>query len=66
MTDNVITSAAVGTGATIATDDIDGVMYQRVKTVVGNDGVNNGDVSSSNPMPVNIAMLHHQTLCRSV
>jgi len=41
-----------GVGATIATDDIGGQQYQRVKMVLGADGVNGGDVASGNPMPV--------------
>lgn len=40
------------TGDIIATDDIGGVKYQRMKMIVGADGVNDGDISSSNPMPV--------------
>jgi hypothetical protein len=40
------------TGDVIATDDIGGVKYQRMKMIVGADGVNDGDVSSTNPMPV--------------
>lgn len=43
-----------GTGATIATDDIGGTQYQRVKLVLGADGVNDGDVASGNPLPVEI------------
>lgn len=39
-------------GDTIATDDIGGVKFQRFKFVLGADGVNDGDVSSSNPVPV--------------
>jgi hypothetical protein len=35
-----------------ATDEIGGVHYQRVKFVLGNEGINDGDVSSSNPLPV--------------
>jgi hypothetical protein len=38
----------------IATDDIDGVKYQRVKVVLGGDGENAGDVSAENPMPVTL------------
>jgi|10_taG_2_1085330.scaffolds.fasta_scaffold61205_2 hypothetical protein len=34
-----------------AADDISSVHYQRVKLTVGADGVNDGDVSSTNPMP---------------
>lgn len=37
---------------TIATDDIGGVKYQRVKLVLGADGVNDGDVASGNALPV--------------
>lgn len=53
MADNVIVSPPSGPGgATVATDNIGGVMHQRVKLVLGNDGVSNGDVSSTNAMPV--------------
>lgn len=47
MADNVNVN-----GANIATDDIGGAQFQRVKIVKGNDGVNDGDVSDANPMPV--------------
>ena len=51
MADN--TTLNVGTGGdVIASDDIAGVKYQRVKIVLGADGVNDGDVSSSNTLPV--------------
>jgi hypothetical protein len=49
MVDNV--GYTPGTGATIAADDIGGVLHQRVKLGVGGDGVA-VDVSSANPMPV--------------
>ena len=49
MADNV--GYTPGTGATIAADDIAGVLYQRVKIGVGADG-SATDVSSTNPMPV--------------
>jgi len=50
MADN--TTLNIGTGGDIiASDDIAGVKYQRVKTVHGIDGVNDGDVSSANPLP---------------
>ena len=55
MADNV--GITPGTGATAAADDIGGVLYQRVKVVVGADGVNNGDVSTANPMPVILSNL---------
>ena len=49
MADNVSTSAG-----TFATDDIGGVHFERVKLVIGVDGTNDGDVHSSNPLPVNL------------
>ena len=54
MADNVIVSQNVGVGATVATDDVGGVQYQRVKLALGADGVSDGDVSSANPMPVDV------------
>jgi len=52
MADNTQLSAAVGSGDTLATDDISGVKYPRSKIVIGADGTNDGDVSSANPLPV--------------
>jgi hypothetical protein len=49
MPDNV--GYTPGSGATIAADEIGGALYQRVKPVVGADGVAT-DVSEANPMPV--------------
>jgi len=49
MADNV--GYTPGTGATVAADDIAGVLHQRVKIGVGEDGVA-VDVSDANPMPV--------------
>ena len=49
-----------GTGATavpVASDEIAGIQYQRVKIVLGVDGVNDGDVSAANSMPVSAASL---------
>lgn len=54
MSDNTPINAGVG-GDTIATDDIGGVKYQRVKVIIGADGVNSGDVSAANPIPAIIA-----------
>lgn len=51
MADNTTLNSGTG-GDVIATDDISGVKYQRVKIVLGADGINSGDVSSSNAMPV--------------
>lgn len=51
MADN--TELNPGSGGDIAAaDDIAGVKYQRVKFTLGADGVNDGDVSSANPMPI--------------
>lgn len=50
MADNVAITA--GTGTDIAADEISSVKYQRVKVVLGADGVNDGDVASGNPLPV--------------
>lgn len=51
MADNTSLNAGTG-GDVIATDDIAGVKYQRVKVVIGADGVNGGDVASGNPLPI--------------
>jgi hypothetical protein len=50
MVDNVVLNPGLN-GAQIATDDILGVQYQRNKITLGADGINNGDLSASNPMP---------------
>lgn len=55
MADNI--NVTPGTGSTVAADDIGGVLHQRIKMVIGVDGVSNGDVSASNPMPVSAASL---------
>jgi hypothetical protein len=41
-----------GSGATVATDEISSKHYQRVKLIEGADGVNDGDISAANPLPV--------------
>lgn len=51
MADNTTLDSGAG-GDTIATDDIAGVKFPRGKIVIGADGVNDGDVSSANPLPV--------------
>jgi hypothetical protein len=51
MADNTILNAGSG-GDTIASDDIASVKFQRIKVTLGADGVNDLDVSNSNPMPV--------------
>ena len=49
MADNI--GYTPGSGALVAADEIGGVLYQRVKPVVGIDGVV-VDVSDASPMPV--------------
>jgi hypothetical protein len=51
MADNV--GYTPGTGATVAADEIGGVLHQRVKLGIGDDGVA-VDVSEDNPMPVTL------------
>jgi hypothetical protein len=50
MADNI--GYTPGSGAIIAADDVGGALLQRIKVVVGADGVNDGDVSLANPMPI--------------
>ena len=52
MADNV--GYTPGSGALIAADDIGGNLHQRIKLVLGADGVSDGDVSAANPMPTAI------------
>ena len=54
MADNKTLSAGTADGAVIATDEILGVDYQRIKLIHGADGVNDGDVATANPLPVNL------------
>jgi hypothetical protein len=49
MPDNI--GYTPGTGASVAADDIDGVLYQRIKSTFGADGTA-VDVSAQNPMPI--------------
>jgi len=51
MADNTTLNPGTG-GDVYASDDISSVKYQRVKLVEGADGVNDGDISSTNPLPV--------------
>ena len=54
MADNVsVNTSTPGTPAVIASDDISGTQFQRIKLTLGADGVNDGDVSATNPIPVN-------------
>lgn len=51
MSDNTQLNPGVG-GDIAAADDIDGIKFQRVKLTLGADGVNDGDLSAANPLPV--------------
>lgn len=53
MADNVTANPGSG-GATFATDEIGPAHWPRMKLTLGADGVNDGDVSASNPMPVTV------------
>lgn len=48
MADNV--GYTPGSGATVAADDVGGVLYQRVKLAVGSDG-SASDATEANPLP---------------
>jgi len=50
MSDN-LTIKAIDGSHTVATDDISGVHYTRMKIAIGADGVNDGDISFANPVP---------------
>lgn len=56
MADNVTANPGAG-GAVFATDDIGGVNFPRHKIIIGADGVNDGDVSAANPLPITAASL---------
>lgn len=49
MADNI--TVTQGTGTTMATDDVSGVQYPRIKISIGADG-SATDVSSANPLPI--------------
>lgn len=49
MADNI--AVTPGSGASVAADDVGGVLYQRVKPAFGADG-SATDVSPTNPLPV--------------
>ncbi len=51
MADNTTLNAGSG-GDVYGSDDISSVKYQRVKLIHGVDGTNDGDVATTNPLPV--------------
>ena len=52
MAENV--NITPGSGDVIGADDISSVKYQRVKIIEGADGTNDGDISSTNGLPVEL------------
>ncbi len=54
MADNTELNTGTG-GDIIATDDIGGVKFQRVKLVLGDNGINAGDVSKTNSLPIRLS-----------
>lgn len=52
MADNTQLPIPQTAGDLIATDEIGGIKFQRIKIITGADGVNDGDVASSNPLPI--------------
>lgn len=53
MADNFVADAGSG-GDTFGADDISGVKFPRSKLIHGADGTNDGDVSTANPLPVEL------------
>lgn len=63
MAENVGIHAFGGSGLeTIAADDIANIKFIRVKLVEGADGVNDGDISATNPLPMSSAVAAAATL----
>jgi hypothetical protein len=55
MADNLTARANTGAGTDVlAADEIGSVFFPRMKLVLGADGVNDGDVAASNPLPVSL------------
>ncbi len=52
MADNVTAEEIINAGQVFAADVIGGVAFVRNKLILGADGVNDGDVCATNPMPV--------------
>jgi hypothetical protein len=53
LADNFTANSGSG-GSTFGSDDISAVQYPRIKLIHGADGTNDGDVSTANPMPVQV------------
>lgn len=57
MADNTQLPIPATAGDVIAADDIGGAKYQRIKLIHGADGVSAGDVSTANPLPVDVGTI---------
>lgn len=53
MSDNIVLKVNSG-GDTLAADEISSVKYTRSKITIGADGADDGDLSSSNGLPISI------------
>ena len=52
MVDDFLVNDTTSVGVTFGADEILTILYPRIKLIHGIDGVNDGDVSSANPLPV--------------
>jgi hypothetical protein len=52
MSQKGVTLNTMTGGDIVGADDIGGVKFQRVKVIIGADGVNDGDLAAGNPLPV--------------
>jgi len=57
MADNTQLPVPATSGDVIAADEIAGAKYQRIKLIHGAEGVNDGDVSTANPLPVDVGTI---------
>ena len=55
VANTILNAPTVGGGDTIATEDFSGVKIQRIKMALGDYGLDTGDVSRYNPLPVEMA-----------
>lgn len=64
MADNI--AVTPGSGATVAAENIGGILVQRIKPVIGPLDIDGGDVSAGNPMPINGNVTISQTATLTV
>lgn len=63
MPDNI---TLPGAAEVVATDEIGGAQFQRIKLIHGAEGVNAGDVSAANPLPVSVPGVATQTTLAAI